>query len=192
MKIILLFKFKLRYKNQWWFGTKLPPNIHTMTVQDILQRKLDPSFRKSIVATIRSWQWPKESNHQNHSSYNYQKLLRIPHKPLNRFEAERENSLWTCWKSTHSSLWPLSSYTKSLLLVRLSYVTFSSAIGPRGSRAFLKDKLAPETSCNQAWWSALPSAFWTLAKRYLRSVLRKLTRYRTTQCLWLALVKRKS
>lgn len=71
MKIILLFKFKLRYKNQWWFGTKLPPNIHTMTVQDILQRKLDPSFRKSIVATIRSWQWPKESNHQNHSSYNY-------------------------------------------------------------------------------------------------------------------------
>lgn len=121
-----------------------------------------------------------------------EKLLRIPHKPLNRFEAERENSLWTCWKSTHSSLWPLSSYTKSLLLVRLSYVTFSSAIGPRGSRAFLKDKLAPETSCNQAWWSALPSAFWTLAKRYLRSVLRKLTRYRTTQCLWLALVKRKS
>lgn len=152
MKIILLFKFKLCDKNQWWIWHKIATKY---TYND--------GARHSAKETRPFIQEEHSGCHQKltmakgeQSSKPVFLQLRTPHQPLNRFEAEREKRKGTRWKSTHSSLWPPFSYTKSMLLVRLSYAIFSSATGPRGSRALLKDKLTPETSCNQAWWSAQP------------------------------------
>lgn len=193
MKIILLFKFKLCDKNQWWIwhktATKYTYNDDTRhsakETRPFIQEEHSDCHQKLTMAKGEQSSKPVVLQLP-------EKLLRTPHQPLNRFEAERENSLRTRWKSTHSSLWPPSSYTKSLLLVKTVVCDLQLSHWTKRLQSIPQRQTCTRNKLQSGLMVCSTTVFWTLAKHYLRSVLRKLTRYRTTQRLWLALVKRKS
>lgn len=172
------------------FGTKLPPNIHTVTVQDILPRRLDPSFRKSRVAAIRSWQWPK-ANHQNQSSYNYLRSCWELHTNHSTDLKQKEKT--ACKLAENPHIYHFDLHLLMQIVCSLSDCHMRYSAQPL-------DQEAPEhsskTNLHQKQVAIRPDGLLNHSVlnpgKTLRSVLRKLTRYRTTQCLWLALVKRKA
>lgn len=154
MKIILLFKFKLCDKNQWWIWHKTATKYTYNDVQDILQRRLDPSFRKSIVAakvdngqrraiiktSLLTTTWEAA---ENSTPTTQQIWSRKGKQPVNSLKIH-----------TFITLTSIFIYKKSapcqtvICNIQLSHCTKRLQSIPQ--------RLAPETSCNQAWRSAQP------------------------------------
>ena len=153
---------------------------------------------RSVVATIRSWQWPVESSHWRLSSYSdtvdYQGTQRWPFCGHSAFEANWEGALWADCRSKNCHIEASSSLTlcnNDLFLCQIvtcdkKWILYDNQWQPT---QWLDQEEAPghfpkQTCTRQSWslvggllpnWST--TAFWIRVKPLqLRSMLGKLMR----------------